>query len=224
MAASILVPSQASSPAPAALRVPVRAFLLDMAAGTAVPLACYRLLRAQGASEMQALVGSCAYPFAAGAWSVLRKRRMNPFSLLVLFGLVVSGGALMLGGSPRVLLLRESLPTLALGLLSLGTLGCARPLMFYFARHMVAGQSPERVEQFTARAAEPAVRATHRRITAVWGVALTAEFCAKAAMVWALPTAEVLLLGPALFNATLLATMFWTVRYAKGRAAASQQA
>ncbi len=224
MATSVPVPSQAGFSAPTPFRVPVRAFLLEMAVGTAVPLACYRFLRTHGASEIQALAASCAYPLAAGLWSLIQKRRLNPFSLLVVFGLIVSGGALLLGGSPRVLLLRESLPTLALGLLALATLRCARPLMFYFARHMVAGGNPERTARFTARSAEPAALGTHRRITAVWGIALTVEFCAKAAIVWALPTAQVLLLGPALFNATLLATMFWTVRYAKSRAAESKEA
>ncbi len=89
--------------------------------------------------------------------------------------------------------------------------------MYFFARHMIAGKDPEKLERFTARSQQPAVMGTHRRITAVWGVVLTLEFCVKASMVWTFSTTEVLLWGPALFTGVIIATMLWTVRYAKLR-------
>ncbi len=169
---------------------------------------------------MQALVLSTVYPIAASLRGLAVKRRLNVSSILVLLGIAVSLVATILGGSPRLLLLRESILTLALGLACFATLPFPRPLMFFFGRQMVAGDDPIQIAVFNRRAAEPAVRSTHRRITAVWGAALTLEFCCKAALVLALSTAQVLVLSPFLFNGTVLLTMLWTVRYAKTRRAA----
>ncbi len=199
------------------LKIPLRSFLIDLALNMVIPLACYRLARARGATELQALIASSVYPMVAGLWSLLHSRKLNPFSLLVLVGLVVSAVALALGGSARVLLLRESLPTLAVGLLALASLVSRRPLMLYFARHMVAGNDPEKTARFNLRSREPAILTTHRRITAVWGVTQTLEFCVKVVMVYTLSSAQVLVFGPVLFYATMIATMLWTVRYAKSR-------
>lgn len=111
----------------AALKIPVRAFLVDLGLNTVVPLACYREARARGASELAALVISGVYPLAASLFSLLRDRALNPFSPVVLIGLAVSAVALLLGGTPRLILLRESLPTLAVGLACLATLITRRP-------------------------------------------------------------------------------------------------
>ncbi len=205
-------------PAPPASQSAQRAFLVDLLLSTVVPLACYKLARGFfSASEMQGLVLSTIYPIAASLRGLAAKRQVNVSSAVVLLGIAASLVAMFLGGSPRLLLLRESMVTLALGLACFATLPFPRPLMFFFGRQMVAGGDPIKIAAFNRRAAEPAARGTHRRITAVWGAALTLEFCCKAALVFALPTAQVLALSPFLFNGAMLLTMLWTVRYAKAR-------
>ncbi len=204
--------------APAKLAIASQPFFKDLLVSTLVPLACYRTARHLGASEMTALVCSTVYPCLTGVLSLLRNRQANPLSVLVLLGIVTSMGASLIGGTPQLLLLRESLLTLMVGLACFATLATGRPLMFFFARHMVAGTDAAKRARFMQRAEEPAVRAMHRRITAVWGAALTLEFCVKAALVSTLPVSQVLLVGPLLVNATLMATMLWTVRYARSHA------
>jgi hypothetical protein len=52
------------------------------------------------------------------------------------------------GGSPRFLLLRESLVSGMIGIVFLGSLLLPRPLAYYLARSTVAKQSPQELNTF----------------------------------------------------------------------------
>jgi hypothetical protein len=194
----------------------VREFLIDTAVSTILPLAVYRVSRAYlGASEMRALIYATVYPVAKSLFDLTRHKQINPVAILVALGIVTSIGALFLGGGTRVLLIRESLVTAVFGLTCFVSLLLPRPLMFYFGRFFIAGSDPDKIASFNRNWAIAAVRMTHRLITAVWGCALLGEFAIRTWMALHLATATVLLVGPILFNATILVTFLWTMRYAK---------
>ena len=194
---------------------PLRGFIFETALSTIVPLVIYRFTFSHGASEFRALVLSSLFPLGQSIFDLVRLRRLNPVSITVLLGIAVTLGALLLGGSPRLLLIRESLLTAVIGLACLVSLALPKPLMFYFGRHYMAGKDAERAATFTRNASIPAVRRTHRTITLVWGSALLTEFTVRTWMVYHLPTTTVLAVAPILFNATALLTFVWTMRYAR---------
>ena len=201
---------------PPAETSPVRDFVIDTAVSTLVPLAVYHVAtRSFGTSELTALLYASVYPVAKSIFDLTRHRQLNPVSILVILGIVTSGAALFLGGSPRILLIRESLLTAVFGLACFVSFLLPRPLMFYFGRYFIAGSDPQKVASFNRNWSIPRVRRTHRLITAVWGCALLGEFSLRTWMVLRLPTATVLSAAPILFNATILLTFLWTMRYAK---------
>src|SRR5882757_6402431 len=98
-------------------RLPVWSFLLDTSVNTLVPLAVYHISRHYfGASELMGLVYATLYPLAKSIFDLREHRSVNPVGVLVILGILTGGGALLLGGSSRVLLIRESLLTAAVGL------------------------------------------------------------------------------------------------------------
>ncbi len=195
---------------------PVREFLVDTAVSTIIPLAVYHVSRRYfGASELTALIYATIYPVAKSLFDLTRHKQVNPVAVLVVLGILTSIGALFLGGSTRILLIRESLLTAVFGLICFVSLLCPRPLMFYFGRYFVAGSDLEKVASFNRNWNIPKVRRTHRLITTVWGCALLGEFAIRTWMVMSLSTATVLSIAPILFNVTILLTFFWTMRYAK---------
>ena len=199
-----------------ATNAPARDFLIDTAVSTIVPLVVYRLSRQYfGASELTALIYATVYPVAKSLVDLVRHKQINPVSMLVILGILTSMGALFLGGDTRILLIRESLLTAVFGLTCLVSLLLPRPLMFFFGRYFIAGSDPEKVASFNRNWAVAQVRRTHRLITAVWGCALLGEFTLRTWMVLRLSTATVLSVAPILYNATILLTFFWTMRYAK---------
>jgi hypothetical protein len=65
---------------------------------------------------LAALALSAVPPAIEGVWSVVRKRKLDVAAALVLAGIAASLVLIALGGSERVLLLRDSLVTSVVGL------------------------------------------------------------------------------------------------------------
>ena len=78
---------------------------------------------------------------------LVRRQRLDP--VVVLLGIVVGGVGVLLGGSPRILLIRELLFTGAFGLACFGALLLPRPLMFYSGRHFWRATTPRSVGSST---------------------------------------------------------------------------
>jgi hypothetical protein len=199
--------------------------VLDTATSTLVPLAVYQISRRYfGASELMGLIYSTLYPLAKSIFDLRTHRNVNPVGVLVILGILTSVVALLFGGSSRVLLIRESMLTAALGLACFISFALPKPLMFYFGRSFVAGNDPVRTAEFNRTWIYPRARRAHRLITAVWGFVLLGEFAIRTWMVYRFSTSTVLTFSPILLNASILITMSWTLAYAKRARAAGERA
>jgi hypothetical protein len=211
---------------PDAPRPALRAFLREVALNTIIPLALYRLAKRYGsASEVAALVVAATFPLGMSAFGLVRRHRLDPVAVVILLGIIFAGVGAIFGGTPRLLLLRESLFTGALGLACFGSLLLPRPLMFYFGRHFMAGDDPDKRAQFAAGWQRPGVRFVHRLITMVWGSAFVGEFVIRVVLVYTLPPAWVLVISPAILGGITIGTVVWTfayVRRVRRRAAVNQ--
>jgi hypothetical protein len=188
--------------------------LIGIVLNAVVPVILYRLTkRYVGESEVTALSVAALFPVAMSVRDVVRGRTLNPVAVLVMMGIVVSLIGVALGGSARLLLIRESLFTGALGLACFGSLALPRPLMFYFGRYFVAGGNREATARFDAGWERPYFRFVNRTITAVWGVTMTLDFLLRITLVYTLPVAAVLIVSPIASGAILVGTIFWTFTY-----------
>jgi hypothetical protein len=120
---------------------------------------------------------------------------------------------LFFGGSPRLLLVRESLFTGAFGCACFVSLLLPRPIMFYFGRHFMAGADPERRARFDASWQLPEVRFSNRLITCVWGCVFVGELILRILLIYCVSTATVLIISPILLGALTIVTMIWTFSY-----------
>jgi hypothetical protein len=211
------MPDGSIAPTPTDMpRLPLRGFLWDIALNAGIPLLLYRLAkRYVSTSEVVALMIAATFPLAKSTFELVRRRRLDPVAVIVLLGLAVSGVGVLMGGSARLLLIRESLFTGALGLACFGSLLLPRPLMFYFGRHFLAGDDPVARAEFDASWERPAVRSVHRLITVVWGSAFLGEFAIRVALVYTLPAAAVLVLSPVLLGVITIGTFIWTFAYVR---------
>ena len=197
-------------------RPPLRGFLRDIALNAGIPLLFYRLAkRYVSASEVVALAVAATFPLAMSTIGLARRRRLDPVAVIVLLGIVVSGVGVLMGGSARLLLIRESLFTGALGLACFGSLLLPRPLMFYFGRHFMAGNDPVARAEYDASWQRPTVPFVHRLITVVWGSAFLGEFAIRVVLAYALPAAAVLVLSPIILGVITIGTFIWTFAYVR---------
>ncbi|WP_210308062.1 VC0807 family protein [Mesorhizobium huakuii] len=118
-----------------------------------------------------ALYASAVPPVAWGLIEFARFRRVDALSALVLLGIALSLMVMALGGSARLLLLRESLVSGAIGVVFLLSLAFRKPMVFYLARATVAREREYGQEHFEALWRErPSLRTSIRLMTLIWGL------------------------------------------------------
>ena len=181
------------------------------------PFAAYVLLRryVPSISEVMALGVGAVFPLARGALEVRHRRRVDIIGAIVIVGIAVSIVTLLVGGTPKLLLIRESFVTGALGLLALTSFAWPRPLLFYIGRQFSAGDDPAALARFNALWQYPAARQTFRLMTLVWAVGWLSEFGLRVVMVLTLSVAQVLAISPFVFNGITLGLIAWTLAYAQ---------
>ena len=200
-------------------RAPTKGILVDIVLNAAVPWMLYRLSKQYiSPSELTALLIATTFPVAKNILGFTRRRQLDPVSVLVLLSIMTSIIALFLGGSPKLLLIRESLFTGVFGLvclLSLIPYFSPRPIMFYFGRYFLAGDDIEKRALFDKSWQRPQARFTNRLITAVWGLVYAGEFSLKIIMIEILSTEAVLAISPFVTGFLTIATVVWTFSYVK---------
>lgn len=130
-------------------RPPVGNIVWGIVLNAVFPVILYQLSkRYVSPSEFTALMVAALFPIGKSAFELLYHRQLDPVSILVLLGIGADSVALLFGGGPRLLLVRESLITGVFGLACFFLLLLPRPMMFYFGRYFIAGTDPARQARF----------------------------------------------------------------------------
>jgi len=185
--------------------------VLELVVNLFLPWLVYRLAL-PSLGSLGALYASAVPPLL---WSIVefaKVRRVDALSVLVLLGIALSIVLMALGGSPRILLVRESLASGAIGVAFLLSLLRERPLVFYLARATLARQEANGASRFDALWSERAqLRANLRMMTAMWGAALTAETMLRCWFAWHWPVERSLAVLPIVSYVIYGAMMLWTI-------------
>ncbi|MCC8391132.1 hypothetical protein LJ656_00895 [Paraburkholderia sp. MMS20-SJTR3] len=189
--------------------------VLELAVNFLLPWLAYRLARPY-VGETGALIASAVPPLVWSAIELARFRRVDALSVMVLAGIVLSVAAMALGGSARMLLLRESLISGAIGVVFLLSLPMRRPLIFYLARASVAREMAGGAAHFDALWRErPGLASAMRVMTLVWGSGLTAETALRAWMALTWPVERFLVVSPFIGYGIYGGLALWTLWYRK---------
>lgn len=190
-------------------------FVLELAVNFLLPWLAYRFSLPH-LGETGALIASAVPPIVWSLIELVRFRRVDALSVMVVAGIVLSVAAMALGGSPRMLLLRESLVSGAVGVVFLLSLPMRRPLIFYLARATVAREMEGGAERFeTLWRERPALVRAMRFMTLVWGVGLTGETALRAWMALTWPIERFLVVSPFIGYGIYGGLALWTMWYRK---------
>jgi hypothetical protein len=185
---------------------------LELSVNLLLPWLTYRLLMPH-TTEFAAIAWSAAPPTLWSILELIRHRKIDALSLLVLAGIALSLAALLFGGSPRMLMVRENLFTAPIGLLFLVSLLMKKPLI-YFAAHAVASrQDPQAASRFEAAWQRPNVMHGLRIMSLVWGIGLVVQGVLLGWMAWTWPVERFLILSPIIGYGMLGLLGVWTWRY-----------
>jgi len=192
-----------------------RGAFLSMARGLAwdvgLPVAAYYALHLAGVTDWVALLAATAVAAARTLWGVVRHRTLNQFATVML--LVYGIGLLLafVSGDPRMLLLKSSLVTAAVGAVFLVTaVRGRRPLTLAAAQSFMPARSEALIEMYDG---DQDVRRAFRLTSAVWGVGLLAEAVLRIPLVLLLPVEIGVGASEGLFVAAFVGLMVWNGWY-----------
>lgn len=189
--------------------------VVELAVNFLLPWLAYRLALPHW-GELGALYASAVPPVVWSLVEFARTRRVDALSIVVLLGIALSIVLMALGGSPRLLLMRESMASGAIGVVFLLSLAMRRPLTFYLARATVARKEEGGAARFEAMWSErPGLRRSVRLMTAVWGLGLTGENALRSWLAWHWPVERFLVVSPFIGYAIYGALTVWTFLYRK---------
>ncbi|MDR3429417.1 VC0807 family protein [Silvimonas sp.] len=188
--------------------------IIEILVNFVLPWLVYRQVEAQWGSH-NALLASAIPPVLWSVLELVRHRRLDALSLLVIAGIVLSVGAVALGGSPTLMLMRESLITGAFGLAFLISAGLRRPLIYYLARATVAREKGDAMARFEQYCTDGNGKIARWLIvmSLVWGGGLLAEMALRLWLAQTLSIERFLLISPWLSYGIYAALGGWTWWY-----------
>jgi hypothetical protein len=196
--------------------VNLRGILFSLALNVAIPLLLYNVCKNNyHTSDVVALSIAAIFPICDSIFEVVLHRQLDLIALLSVLGAVTSIVGVLLGGDAKLLLIRESFFTAALGLACFISFLLPRPLMFYFGRQMMAGKDAAKLAAFNGQWKLPRIRFAHRLITFVWGCAFLGEFLVRIVLVLTLPPVLVLAFAPIITNGIVVGMILWTFAYVR---------
>lgn len=178
------------------------------------PLAVYSWLRGQGWSTVTSLIMSGILPAVGVVLGIVSKRRIDVVGVVVLLGVAVGTALGLASGSARLVLLEGSVPTAIFGMVCLGSLWTARPLMYRFAVEFL-GQDTPRGKSFADMWRYPGFRHAFKVVTTVWGVAYLLEAAARVVIVESTSTGTALAISKVMPFVIAGVLAAWNVAYAR---------
>lgn len=184
----------------------------ELCANFLAPYLVYQFLHAQY-GDVVALIASAMPPLLWSLFELIKTRRLDAISILVIASILFTVGATGLGGSARLIQIREALVTGLVGVMFLGSLAFKRPMIFYLARATMARNNEQGATSFEALWCKPGIPQTFRLLTIVWGTGLVAQTAAMCwvALIW--PISRYLLIAPIIGYGIIGLLMAWSLWY-----------
>lgn len=148
-------------------------------------------------------------------WSIyelLKTRRLDAISLVVTGSILLTVGATALGGSARLIQIRDALVTGVIGMAFLVSLALPRPLIFYLARAAMA-RTAAGMAAYETIWDRPGVPAVFLWLTIVWGLGLVGQTATMCYLAWSWPIARYLLISPMISMAIFGVLMAGSLAY-----------
>lgn len=177
-----------STPAAAQGRTNMLRMLAPTARDVAVPLAAYFALHWAGYSDFAALLAGALVSGAMVIYQVIKARRIDALSAIILVGFAFGLVASFISGDARLMIVRDSISTAAIGLAFLGSALIGKPLTYGAALKAFAASDPAKAAAMQeSYRTVPAVRKIHLALASVWGVGLLAEAGVRVVLAYQLP-------------------------------------
>lgn len=162
-------------------------------------------------------------PLLWSLYELAKTRKVDALSVIVIASITFTVVATALGGSARMIQIRDALVTGVIGILFLLSLFMQRPLIFYLARAVLARNPDPEMPDIESLWALPIAPYVFRVLTVVWGVGLVAQTALLCGLAWVWPIGRYLLVSPFISYGLVAGLTFWSFWYGNKHKAAFDQ-
>lgn len=209
-------PPNSATVVPASRAAALKGMIISLVINGAIPLLIYWVLtNSTTLSQFAALIISGIPSLIESLVGIVRRRRIDLLAGIVLTAIGVGLIITILGGDPKIYLIRESFFTVTFGLAMLGSLLLPRPMMFYISRHFSSGNNSAGVARFNTFWQDRRFRRSMRVMSAVWGVGLLLEAAIRVFLVITLSVTQFLAVSPFVIYGIIALLIIWTFRYGR---------
>jgi len=183
------------------------------------PYLVYQALDARW-GDRDALILSAVPPLIWSGYELAKTRRLDAISVVVVASILFTLAATAMGGSARLIQIRDALVTGAIGVMFLVSLIFRRPIIFYLARATMSRKTADGEAEYEAVWDLPGVPEVFRWLTVLWGFGLVAQTACMCWLAWVWPIPRYLLLSPFISAVIFGLLMVWSLFYISRRPAA----
>jgi hypothetical protein len=172
--------------------------------------------------DVAALIASAFPPLIWSSYELIKTRRLDAISVVVVASILFTLAATAMGGSARLIQIRDALVTGVVGLIFLFSLLLKRPIIFYLARATMARHTAEGAADFEQVWNKPGVPKLLKMLTAVWGAGLVGQTAIMCWLAYIWPIGRYLLVGPVIGYGIFGVLMLWSLWYLAKNGAAGR--
>jgi len=184
----------------------------ELCANFLAPYLVYQLLHTQYGDTI-ALIASAIPPLLWSIYELIKTRRLDAISILVIASILFTLAATGMGGSARLIQVREALVTGLVGVMFLTSLAFPRPMIFYLARATMARNTEAGAASFEAIWNKPGVPHSFRILTIVWGLGLIVQTALMVYLAYIWTISRYLLISPILGYGIIGLLLLWSFAY-----------
>jgi intracellular septation protein A len=183
--------------------------LPELFANFVAPYLVYALLHDRF-GDVNALIASAGPPLLWSGYELLKTRRLDAISVTVVVAIFLTVGATAMGGSAKLIQIRDALVTGAIGVMFLGSFAMEKPMLFYLARATMARNTTAGAATFEALWCTPQVPKLFKSLTLIWGFGLVGQTGLMCYLAWTWPIARYLLLSSPISYTIFALLMLWS--------------
>ncbi|MGA7965039.1 MAG: VC0807 family protein [Gammaproteobacteria bacterium] len=170
--------------------------------------------------RVHALMASAIPPIIWSVIQLIRNRRLDALSMIVLGGIALSLLAFFGGGGYRMLQLREHLLPAVTAFVFIGSVAIKRPLFVAVARSVARRMSHEKAEELERKLKKEYVVRLLTRLTLAIGFVLILQVVIAVILVFTIPVKEFLIVSP-IINYTMAGLLVAGLLYLKPKMTAA---
>lgn len=189
----------------------LKALLPTLVRDVGLPTIAYYLLHWNGASDFTALLAGAVVSGVMLVIEAIKARKLEVFSAFMLCIFAAGLVASVISGDARMMIVKDSFVTAAVGLAFGISALTAKPLIYFAARK----SHPEPAAFDAAYWAAPLMRSRFKMMSAVWGVGFLAEAAVRVVLAYQLPVSTMVWLSHVLMFGTIGLMVLITVKWGK---------